>query len=348
MVEKQAWWAFEAGVVAALVAGGLSQRFALRLLGVSRGSWHARQVPRAAVAVVVPHRQRRAASWLTEPETEQITALLTAAFAAGKSVYQGFYEALDAGTPVASLSSWYRIARAHLERSRPVRRRAARRACAMPQWEATAPMQVWSWDITQLKGPYTTTWYHFYVVIDVFSRLIVAWRVEEAEDDDLARDMFQDAITAHGGQVPRIVHSDGGPSMTSHSVRKLLHNLGIETSKNRPRVSNDNPYSESWFKTAKYTPGYPTHFTSLAHARTWAQHLVTWYNTEHRHSSLEGHTPTHVHNGTWRRVHAARQTTMNALAQANPHRYPHGATVKTPYATVALNNETTKERLRTG
>lgn len=347
-LDQSAWWAFEARVVTGLVAGGLSQRAALALIGLSRGSWQARRVARVPSAPVTPHTQRRAASWLTESEIARILALLQAAFVAGKSVYQGFYEALDAGHPVASLSSWYRIARTRLEAQRPVRRRAARRSSAMPQWQATAPMQVWSWDITKLKGPYTRVWYDFYVVIDVFSRKIVGWRVEEGEDEHLARALLADAVAAHGGQPPKIVHSDGGPSMTSKTVRALLHRLGIETSRNRPRVSNDNPYSESWFKTAKYFPGAPAHFTSIDHARNWALHLVTWYNSEHRHSSLEGHTPDSVHDGTWKDIHAARQATMNTLAAAHPQRYPHPVTIKTPYATVALNTQTTKDRLKTG
>lgn len=346
-MDQAAWWAFEAALVAALVTAGLSQRAALALLGISRGSWHARHHPRARVLEPVPHRQRRSAAWLTPAEIEAITAGLTVAFTAGKSVYQAFHEAWDAADPVASLSSWYRVAHAHAEASRPVRRRARRRTTAMPQWDATGPMQVWCWDITKLKGPYVGTCYDLYLVLDVFSRKVVGWRVEHHESGDLAAAMFEQAIADHGGVLPRIVHSDGGSSMTSHAMTDLLTGLGIEASRNRPRVSNDNPHSESWFKTAKYTPTAPAFFTDLDHARAWVADFVAHYNTEHRHSSLEGHTPTSVHDGTWRDVHTRRQTALDNLAHAHPDRFTQPRRIHTPYRHVVLNTPQPDERLTT-
>lgn len=334
--------------MASLSAAGLSQRAALGLLGISRGSWHARHSPRPRVAAPVPHDQRRAASWLTPPEIEAIVAQLTCAFAAGQSVYQAFYQALDAGRPIASLSSWYRIARTRLEPQRPVRRRTHRRASAMPQWHATAPMQVWSWDITKLKGPYTGVWYDFYVVLDVFSRKIVGARVEATESAALAVELFETAIADHDGQIPQIVHSDSGPAMIAKSLQRLFRDLGLTVSRNRPRVSNDNPYSESWFKTAKYSTNTPKHFTDLDHARTWATHFVTWYNTEHRHSTLEGHTPLSVHDHTWHHIHHARQATLDALYHAHPERYTQPINLKTPYTHVTLNTPRPHDRLKTG
>lgn len=297
----------------------------------------------------MPH-TARACSWrLTQDETEAILAQLTGAFAQGKMVFQAYYEALDAGNPVASLSSWYRIARAYLEAQRPTRRRSRKRSTAMPQWEATAPMQVWSWDITKLKGPYSRLTYDFYVVIDVFSRQIMGWRVEETESDELAADMFQQAFTTHQGQ-PHTVHADRGSSMTSTALAALYAQAGITQSLNRPRVSNDNPFSETWFKTCKYSPDYPQWFTDLHPARAWAETFVHWYNTTHRHSSLAGHTPASVHDGSWVQVHHARQTTQDALQAANPDRYRKPVQIKTPYALVALNYEGDKptHRLTTG
>ena len=348
MKDKTTFWAFEADLVATLRTAGLSQRAALALMGISRGSWHQRTSPRPGRTEAVPHTQRRSALWLSESEIGVIVTMLRVAFEAGKSVYQAFYEALDDGNPVASLSSWYRTARTHLEPARPVRRRARRRSTAMPQWEATGPMQVWSWDVTKLKGPYVGTWFDFYVVLDVFSRKVVGWRVEHAEDDDLAKEMFETAIADHDGVVPRIVHSDGGAIMNSGTMKDLFRDLGVLMSKNRPRVSNDNPYSESWFKTGKYRPGTPAHFDDIDHARTWAGQIVPWYNAEHRHSSLEGHTPTSVHDGTWAQVHHARQGHMDALRAANPERYTKPIRLKTPYAHVTLNTERPNDRLTTG
>ena len=229
------------GLVSALLASGLSQRAALSLVGMARSTWHYHSNPRPRVAEPVPHTQRRALSWLTDHEQTLIVGMVRDGFAQGWSVYHAFYEALDAGDPIASLSTWHRIARAHLAAQRPVRRTRKHRATAMPSLIVEEPMQGWSWDITHLKGPYVRVTYQLYVVIDVFSRMIVAWRLETREDDDLAREMFEAAFTRHGAR-PRIVHSDGGPSMTSNTLTALFGVLGIEVSRNRPRVSNDCEY----------------------------------------------------------------------------------------------------------
>lgn len=337
-------------LVAALVAAGLSQRASLALVGVSRSTWHYRSRPRPGVAAPVPHTQRRAASWLNTAEHDLIVVKLQAAFSNGESVYQGFYDALDAGEPVASLSTWYRIARANsaiLAPARPVRRTRTHRATAIPSLIVDGPMQAWSWDITHLKGPYRRVTYQLYLALDVFSRHVVAWRVEARESDDLAREMFQTAFTNHDAQ-PRIVHSDGGPAMTSKTLTDLFKDLGIEVSRNRPRVSNDNPYSESLFKTAKYVPTYPAYFTDIDQARTWAAGFIDWYNHRHHHSSLEGHTPVDVHNGTWHTVHAARVAAMDQLYAAHPERFARPPNVRTPMASVAINHPTTDDRLQTG
>lgn len=335
-----------AALVGELIAAGRSQRSALELAGVARSAWHYRTQPRPRVPDPVPHTDRRSAAWLSVAEQEAITVKLRAAFAQGASVYQGFYEALDAGDPVASLSSWHRIAR-RLEPDRPRQRRATHPASAVPSLVATAPCQVWSWDITKLKGPYRGVCFEFYVALDVFSRMIVAWRVEEHEKDHLARQMFQQAFDEHQAQ-PLVVHSDGGPSMTSKTLTTFFRDLGIELSRNRPRVSNDNPYSESLFKTAKYLPGYPAYFTTIEHARGWAIDFVHWYNHQHRHTGLEGHTPATVHNGTWTQIHAQREQTLHALHAAHPDRFHHRPALKTPMAQVAINHQIDNNRLQTG
>jgi transposase InsO family protein len=342
------YYLLEADLMAELTGvAGYSQRAALELVGLSRASWHYRSSPRPPVAQVVPHAQRRAPGWLTGQETAAIVERIAAGFAEGKSVYQAYYEALDDGAPIASLASWHRLARAHLEAQRPVRRRRKHRASAIPQLEATGCLQVWSWDITKLPGPYRGENYDFYVTLDVFSRAIVGWRVEDRESDQLAADMFRTAFDASGA-VPDVVHSDGGPSMTSKTVAELFRDLGIQTSRNRPRVSNDNPYSESAFKTGKYHPSYPRYFKSLEEARAWADQFVTWYNNIHRHSSLEGHTPASVHDGTWIAVHHRRQQALDELHRAHPHRFPRRPQARTPMATVTINRPKTHHRLQTG
>jgi putative transposase len=212
---------------------------------------------------------------------------------------------------------------------------------------AEAPLQVWSWDITKLKGPYRGLSYELYVVLDVFSRMIVAWRLEEHEDDDLAAEMFTAAFIRFGAR-PQVVHSDGGPAMTSNTLTGLFRGLGIEVSRNRPRVSNDNPYSESLFKTAKYTPTYPAHFRSISEARAWTEQFVAWYNHDHYHSALQGHTPASVHDGTWVAVHHQRVATMAGLHAAHPERFTRPPDLKAPLAQVAINHQTSTDRLQTG
>lgn len=336
-----------AALVTALIGAGLSQRAALDLAGLPRSTWHYRTRPRVAVADPVPHTARRAAGWLSAQEREQITTMLEAAFAARKSVYQAYYDALDAGDPVASLATWYRIARTITQADRPVRRTRKHRATVMPSLLVDGPDQAWSWDITHLKGPYRGMSYQLYLALDVFSRMVTGWRVETREDDQMAAEMFEQAFQVRG-VLPRIIHSDGGAAMTSRTLADLFADLGIESSRNRPRVSNDNPYSEALFKTAKYTPHYPAHFTDLDHARTWTSHFVEDYNHRHHHAGLEGHTPHDVHHGTWVQVHHQRVATMTAIYQAHPERFSTRPRIRTPMAQVAINHPTTDERLQTG
>ncbi|MCZ2111402.1 MAG: DDE-type integrase/transposase/recombinase [Dehalococcoidia bacterium] len=343
----QSFLAMENTLVGQLGAAGLSQNKTLSLLGISTATWHYRRNPRPAVTDPVPQGLRRSASWLCPAERDEILAMQAAAFLDDKSVHQAYYEALDAGTPVASLKTWYRLCVAHLQHVRPVRPRRKRSSAAMPQWTADAVGQVWCWDITMLPGPYRGVSYCFYMVMDVFSRKIIAWRVEEHENDDLARDMFEQAVAAEE-LSPQLVHSDRGAAMTSRTLTGLFALLGITASKNRPRVSNDNPYAESMFKTAKYGGfGYPRYFKTLEQARAWAQNFVTTYNTEHRHSNLEGHTPASIHDGTWIQIHHQRQTTVDALYAAHPERFRTPPKIKTPLALTALNHQKTEHRLQT-
>lgn len=325
----------------------MSLRKALDLVGLSRSTWHYRQHPRARVTQPIRHADRAYRNRISPQEKDQILDLIRPGFAAGRSVYALWFDALDAGDPIASMKTWYRLAASHVESERPARPRRRRRATAMPQFEATRPNQVWCWDITKLPGKYHGQWLNFYVVIDAFSRMIVGWRVEHRENDDLARDMFNKAFASQGA-CPEIVHSDGGPSMMSDTLADLYQQLGITRSRNRPRVSNDNPYSESWFKTAKYQPAYPKWFRDLEHARAWADTVVSSYNTNHRHTALEGHTPQSIHDGTWIAIHHQRQSVLNTLAAKHPERYRSQPQLKSPYAAVRLNLPKPEHRLQTG
>lgn len=148
---------------------------------------------------------------------------------------------------------------------------------AIPELVATEPGGVWSWDITKLRGPTKGCWYHAYLVLDIFSRYVVGWRIEAVEDGELAAELVVD-IVAEQGQAPDYLHADGGAAMMSKPLASLLVDLDVRKSHNRPRTSNDNPFSESQFKTMKYQPDYPNRFASIGEARAWMDGFVSWYN----------------------------------------------------------------------
>lgn len=292
---------------------------ALCLVGLAKSSWHYLHHPRPAKADPVAHDQRASPVWLSDAEQSQIVEHLARDDLADLSVGEAFAVVLDEGTYIASRSSWYRVAATH-KLSGDRRRTATHPPKTVPEQVAYAVGDLWSWDITKLPTEIRGAFYEFYVVLDVFSRYVVAWRVEEREDDELAKEMFETAFTGHGMR-PTVVHSDGGPSMTSSVIKELFADLGITASKNRPRVSNDNPYSEAWFKTAKYAPAYPEVFDNLGDARQWAATFIDWYNAEHRHSGIAWHTPQSIFDGTWIDIEHARQNTLDTAWRANPQRF---------------------------
>jgi putative transposase len=277
------------------------------------------------VAEPIPQTLRRSARWTTPAEEQVILGWLGDPDLAGYSVGEVFTRAWDAGTYVASMRTWYRVARRH-QLVAKTRRSARQPPRAIPQLVARRAHQLWSWDITKLPARYVGQSFEFYVVIDVYSRFIVAHRVEPVESDVLAKAMFTDAFNRFN-VTPEMIHSDGGPSMTSTTLKELFEQLTITQSKNRPRVSNDNPYSEAWFKTAKYHPSYPEQFDTINEAITWADNLVDWYNHEHRHSGIAWHTPASVLTGDHQRVQAERQAVLDQHYQAHTHRYTERPTV---------------------
>ncbi|WP_344572549.1 DDE-type integrase/transposase/recombinase, partial [Winogradskya humida] len=188
-----------------------------------------------------------------------------------------------------------------------------------PELVARGPQQVYSWDITKLAGPAKGVYYDAYVMIDIYSRFIVGARVHARESGPLAKSMMREVFDTHG--VPHVVHADRGTSMTSNSVAELLEDLTVTRSHSRPKVSNDNPYSEAWFKTLKYAPVFPDRFASLAQARVFMTEFVTWYNHAHRHSGIGLHTPAEVHHGRHHTVRDTREQTLTTARTANPERF---------------------------
>jgi transposase InsO family protein len=237
---------------------------------------------------------------------------------------------LDEGIQLCHWRTMYRLLHADAATRE---RRAIRRhpVYARPELLATAPRQVWSWDITKLRGSQPGSWYNLYVVIDIFSRMIVGWLLAEREDASLAERLIADACTREGIEPQQLtVHADRGAPMTSKLVAELLLDLGVTRSHSRPSVSNDNPYSEAQFKTMKYGPSYPERFRSLEEAQAWVTTFVHWYNTEHRHSGLGLLPPTVVHSGQAGAVSAARQQTLDAAYAGHPERFVGGRPLPPP------------------
>ncbi len=240
---------------------------------------------------------------------------------------QVFATLLDEGVYLCGWSTMYRILREHAE-VRERRDQLRHPAYSRPELLATAPRQLWSWDITKLKGAQPWTYYYLYVIMDVFSRYVVGWMVMEREAATLA-EAFIAETCAKEGIVPDqlTLHADRGSSMTSKTVAQLLVDLGVTKTHSRPHVSNDNPYSEAQFKTLKYRPGYPKEFGSVVDARAWTRQFVDWYNHQHHHSGLGLLTPAMVHQNQTTTVRAARQQVLTAAYTAHPERFAHGIPV---------------------
>lgn len=225
---------------------------------------------------------------------------------------------LDEGIYLCSVSTMYRILRENAQ-VKERRRQARHPARACPELVATAPRQVYSWDITKLPGPVKGTYFDAYVMIDIFSRYIVGAHVQTHESGLLAAEMMTEVFAVQG--VPNVVHADRGTSMTSKTVATLLADLEVTRSHSRPRVSNDNPYSESLFKTLKYGPMWPERFASIHHAREVVDSFTSWYNHEHRHTGIGLHTPADVHFGLAGRKATERAAVLAQARLAHPERF---------------------------
>ncbi|WP_406466521.1 IS3 family transposase [Streptomyces sp. NBC_01594] len=289
---------------------------ACRLTGRSRATHYRRLRP------APPHRTRAPQvqpSALTAEERAAVLELMNGDEYAELAPAHICARELDAGRYHCSVSTMYRILREH-DQSGERRRQATHPAKAVPELVATGPSQVFTWDITKAAGPVKGLWYHAYVIIDIFSRYIVGHTVERAESALRAEELIRETI-ARNGIVPQTVHADRGTSMTSKKVSQLLIDLGVTQSHSRPKVSNDNPYSEAQFKTTKYMADYPERFDSLTHAREWFDAFIAYYNHEHRHSGIGWHTPTSVHFGTAEEVRDQRAVTLAEAYARHPERF---------------------------
>jgi putative transposase len=288
----------------------------------------------------LPQRDRAYPSGICEADRALIRDEILAGWLAGVSVDHAFASAWDQGVMLASRRSWWRIAAAIADQSvRPVAptRSTSRtpRPVPVPVLKATGPQQIWSWDITDLRSPWRGVSFKAYSIIDIYSRMIVGWRVEQRECDDLAVEMFEAAFAAHG--LPAVVHADSGPAMRSTVLKDLLAGLEIAQTHNRPRGSNDNPYSESEFRTMKYRPNYPGVFDDLDAARVWVSTYASWYNQHHRHSGIALFTPADVHTGDWAQQWQRRDHALQAYYTAHPERFRNRPITAAPNSIVGIN-----------
>ena len=333
----------ENDLVAELTRATGSQRQALTITGVARSTWQYRQTPRARVLKPIPQKERAYLSRIDSADRAVIETKITAGWKKGNAVDHTFASTWDEGVMLAGRRSWWRIAADIEDQSaRPLvpTRRGSKTPRDKPVLIATGPMHVWSWDITDLHSPWRGKAFKAYSIIDIWSRKIVGFRVEDRESDHLAVDMFETAFREHG--TPKFVHADYGPSMRSDALAVLLSGRGVAKTHNRPYVSNDNPYSESEFRTMKYRPNYPGIFDSLESARDHLNDYVPWYNTSHKHSGIALFSPQEVHDGSWRRAHFKRDLALQRYHRKHPERFRARPTTPTPAGIVGINHRPDK------
>lgn len=316
---------------AARELGGI--REACEALGASRAT-HYRQTR----AKQGPRRRPSSPRALSEAERAQVLETLNSERFVDQSPSEVHAELLDEGRYQCSVRTMYRI----LQQSVGVRERRNQLRhphYVKPQLRASAPNQVWSWDITKLLGPKKWSNFHLYVILDIYSRYVVGWLLAHRESAALARRLVLETCRKERVAVGQLgLHADRGSSMCSKTLGQLLADLGITKTHSRPHVSNDNPFSESQFKTMKYRPDFPDCFGSLEDARRFCIDYFDWYNNHHHHSGLGFLTPAQVHHGLAADALKQRQTVLERAYEAHPERFPGGApTVSSPASEVWIN-----------
>lgn len=252
---------------------------------------------------------------------------------------QVYWELLDQGKYYCSVRTMYRILtehNAHHERRRG--RHTQPKSHVMPQLRAVKPNQVWCWDVTLLPTMTKGKWYFAYCIIDLFSRKIVGWMIAQEESQENAEQLIRETCERRGVERASLtIHADRGAIQRADSVQALMATRGITPSYSRPRVSNDNAFIESFFKTLKYRHDYPLCFATSQDARWWIATFITWYNARHHHSGLNGYTPNQVDDGSWIDVYDIRQRALDDAYAAHPERFRSRPIAKVPPGEVTLN-----------
>jgi putative transposase len=330
--------------VATLAPSGGMTAAVCAALGVSRATVQRRRV-RLAAPRAISRPKPRSVRALSVPQRQQVLDLLHAPRFADQAPAEIYATLLDEGAYHCSIRTMYRILD-HNGEVRERRRQLRHPVYQKPELLAEKPNEVWSWDITKLMGPAKWSYFYLYVILDIFSRRVVGWCVADAESATLFRPLFDDAITKHKvppGQLT--LHADRGGPMKAKATAFLLADLGVTRSHNRPHTSNDNPFSESHFRTLKYQPRFPKRFGCIQDARSFCRQFFDWYNQDHHHSGIGLMTPDQVHYGQIDAVHTARQVTLDQAFRQNPERFVKKAPTPPDKPTAAwINPPTPKSR----
>jgi putative transposase len=292
-------------------------------LSLPRSSFYRAQqppLPRLAIVTARPTPPRA----LSPTEKVQIREVLNSERFQDQAPREVYATLLDEGLYLCSWRTMYHLLD-EFDEVRERRNQLRHPPYVKPELVATAPNQLWSWDITKLLGPEKWTYYYLYVILDVYSRYIPGWLIAERESAELAEALIATTCAKQGIVRQQLtVHADNGATMLAQTLAQLFSDLGITPSHSRPHVSDDNPYSEAHFKTMKYRPDYPSRFGSAPHARQWAHTFFTWYNRAHHHTALGLLTPEVVHYGQAPAVLAQRQRVLAAAFAAHPERFVKG------------------------
>jgi putative transposase len=288
-------------------------------LGIAKSTYYRRSSTKAASSNMKKPSPRK----LSREEEEKILSIVNSERFCDMAPGEIFYSLLDEGRYYCSERTIYRI----LQRNRQNVQRRQKEAgnYSRPELLATKPNQLWSWDITKLKGPKKWTYYYLYKIMDVYTRYVVGWMVAYRESAELAEDLIAESCFKQRIKRDQLtLHADRGSSMKSNLVGQLLADLGVTKTHSRPHVSNDNPYSESAFKTLKYRPDFPENFGSIEDARSYCRDFFFWYNNEHRHSGIAMLTPEMVHYNYVNEVLEKRNRVYQRAYQSNPERFVNG------------------------
>jgi putative transposase len=316
---------------------------ACQVLGISRASYYRTAKARACPVQVfsIPEPPTRA---LSAMERTQVLEVLNSPRFVDQAPREVYAQLLDEQIYLCHWRSMYR----YLDQAEQVRERrklAHHPVYTKPELLATAPNQVWSWDITKLLGPVKWSYFYLYVLVDIYSRYVVGWMIALQQAAHLADDLIAESYRKQGVQPEQLtLHADRGNPMTSKPLAFLLADLGVTRSYSRPYTPNDNPFSEAQFKTMKYRPDFPDRFGDLIEARAWAREFFDWYNNLHHHTGIGLLTPAQVHYGQAPRMLAARQGVLDQAYQTHPERFvrgfphppglPEGVWINPPHSTL--------------